>query len=307
MISSPSLSIGMPVYNGEASLTHALDSILAQDYEDFELVISDNGSMDRTAEICRDYEAKDKRIRYYKNAINLGPLVNFQRVLTLSVGKYFMWAAHDDLWERDFVSKLIAVFQAHNDLALVCCDYDTIYNLTGSVEPHQGTVPQLSAEHSEFKNTVLMLKSPHSLLFYGIYSSDKLKCSKFNRLSALFDFYDLFVLNEMCLTGKVHVVPEILFHAGVKEAERTPHRFGGARIPGFKFSYKKYFVETVGCILKAEKLRRIEKFYLLQLITSQVTNLISAHEPVPNVFKQSISKWAYYSHRLTERFLLKAI
>ncbi len=72
----PRFSIGLPVYNGEKFIKEAIDSILAQTFEDFELIISDNASTDKTGEICRAYAAKDQRIRYYRNEKNIGCTVN---------------------------------------------------------------------------------------------------------------------------------------------------------------------------------------------------------------------------------------
>ena len=69
---SPRVSIGLPVHNGENHLADALESLLAQSYENLELVVSDNGSTDRTEEICRTYAAADPRIRYFRNEQNLG-------------------------------------------------------------------------------------------------------------------------------------------------------------------------------------------------------------------------------------------
>lgn len=62
---SPRVSIGIPVYNGEDFIEEALESVLAQTFEDYELVISDNASSDQTEDICRKYAAEDQRIRYY--------------------------------------------------------------------------------------------------------------------------------------------------------------------------------------------------------------------------------------------------
>jgi glycosyltransferase involved in cell wall biosynthesis len=105
----PNVSIGMPIYNGEKYIRQALDSLLAQDYANFELVISDNASTDRTQEICHEYAMRDKRIRYYRNEQNMGIVWNFIRVFELSKGEYFMWAADDDGWERDYISTLLSV------------------------------------------------------------------------------------------------------------------------------------------------------------------------------------------------------
>src|SRR5919106_778416 len=66
------VSIGVPVYNGETYLAETLDSLLAQSFEDFEIIISDNASTDRTPEICRAYQNKDPRVRYFRSDRNLG-------------------------------------------------------------------------------------------------------------------------------------------------------------------------------------------------------------------------------------------
>ncbi|MBM4423645.1 MAG: glycosyltransferase [Chloroflexi bacterium] len=104
----PLVSIGLPVYNGERFIRQALDSLLAQEYGNFELIVSDNASADRTGEICQQYILNDKRIQYLRSETNRGGLWNFKRTLELASGTYFMWAAHDDMWLPDFVSSLAA-------------------------------------------------------------------------------------------------------------------------------------------------------------------------------------------------------
>ena len=115
----PLVSIGMPVYNGEKYIRQALDSLLAQDCANFELIISDNASEDGTAEICREYLTEDKRIRYYRNETNLGAVVNFNRVFELSNAKYFMWAADHDLWRPTFISRCVSVMEEDRNVVLV--------------------------------------------------------------------------------------------------------------------------------------------------------------------------------------------
>jgi glycosyltransferase involved in cell wall biosynthesis len=94
---TPLVSIGMPVYNGERYIRKASDSLLAQDYENFELIISDNASTDETLRIFREYAAIDHRIKVYVHSHNLGAFTNYKNVLELAQGKYFMWAAVDDV------------------------------------------------------------------------------------------------------------------------------------------------------------------------------------------------------------------
>lgn len=115
----PRLSIGLPVFNGDKFLNKAIDSLLAQTFEDFELIISDNASTDKTEEICRTYAEKDQRIRYYRNEKNIGCARNFNRVFKLSSAEYFKWAAHDDLHAPNFLMKCVEVLD-QNPSVILC-------------------------------------------------------------------------------------------------------------------------------------------------------------------------------------------
>jgi glycosyltransferase involved in cell wall biosynthesis len=106
----PLVSIGMPVFNGAKLICQALDSLLAQKFADFELIVSDNGSTDGTGEICKRYEARDPRIAYFRQPRNMGALWNFNYVLKRARGEYFMWAAADDTWEPDFIAENLKSF-----------------------------------------------------------------------------------------------------------------------------------------------------------------------------------------------------
>ena len=99
------LSVGLPVWNGEEFLEGAIRCILAQSFGDFELVISDNASTDRTAEICHSFD--DSRIVYHRHEENLGAAWNFNRVFELCRGEFFKWAAHDDLVAPSYFQKCI--------------------------------------------------------------------------------------------------------------------------------------------------------------------------------------------------------
>jgi glycosyltransferase involved in cell wall biosynthesis len=111
------VSIGLPVFNGMPDLPNALESLLAQDAPDIEIVISDNASEDGTAAYCKATAARDSRIRYFRNEANQGAAANFQRVVDLSTAPFFAWAAHDDLYSPSFVSRCLAVLLAHPEAA----------------------------------------------------------------------------------------------------------------------------------------------------------------------------------------------
>jgi len=111
----PKVSIGLPVFNGEHSIRNALDALLSQTFPDFELIISDNASTDRTGEICDEYTTKDPRIRLFKQKDNLGASENFKFVLKNARGKYFMWAACDDIRSADYLDVNVSFLDQHPD------------------------------------------------------------------------------------------------------------------------------------------------------------------------------------------------
>ncbi|MGQ0679420.1 MAG: glycosyltransferase family 2 protein [Actinomycetota bacterium] len=101
------VSIGLPVYNGEAFLTQALEALVAQDHSNIEIVISDNASTDATPRICARFLENDQRIRYHRSEFNRGAAWNFNRCLSLATAPYFKWAAYDDICAPRFVGSCL--------------------------------------------------------------------------------------------------------------------------------------------------------------------------------------------------------
>lgn len=115
----PRVSIAIPVYNGEAFLEDAVRSILNQTFGDIEVLISDNASTDRTEAICRSFASEDARVKYHRNAENIGAGPNFNRAFGLARGEFFKWQAHDDLLSPTYVERCVAVLDAQSDVSLV--------------------------------------------------------------------------------------------------------------------------------------------------------------------------------------------
>ena len=100
---SPLVSVGMPIYNSGEKLVAAIESIINQSYLNLEIIISDNHSSDNTPHICESYSNKNSKIKFYRQKENIGAYENFQFVLNKASGKYFMWAADDDIRSHDFI------------------------------------------------------------------------------------------------------------------------------------------------------------------------------------------------------------
>jgi glycosyltransferase involved in cell wall biosynthesis len=106
------ISVGLPVYNGEAYLEQSIQALLAQTYSDFELLISDNASTDATAAIARAFEERDPRVRLLRSERNQGAVENYLMTLRASKRPFFKWAAHDDLCRPTFLEKCLAALHA---------------------------------------------------------------------------------------------------------------------------------------------------------------------------------------------------
>ncbi len=132
---SKKVSIGLPVFNRESSITNTIDSILAQTYENFELIISDNASTDRTREICQKYARIDKRVTYISQKSNIGMMKNFKFVLEESSSEYFMWWASDDVKSSNFIELNLSFLEKHKHY-VASTSPNRLETLDGTVSSH---------------------------------------------------------------------------------------------------------------------------------------------------------------------------
>jgi glycosyltransferase involved in cell wall biosynthesis len=202
----PRVSIGLPVYNGETFLAKSLDATLSQTYEDFELIISDNASTDRTAEICASYTARDSRIKYYRNERNIGGGNNFNRTFELSSGEYFQWTTNDDFSAPEYLSKCVEVLD--RDPSVVLClsavgQVDEEGKQIGMEDLHEAmsTMPD-----DRFKVMIGLQHQCQSI--YGLMRSEIMRKTLLwlNHTDS-----DRTFLAEMSLYGKLYQIRETLF------------------------------------------------------------------------------------------------
>lgn len=200
------ISIGMPVYNGDNFLKEALESILAQTFGDFELIISDNASTDATQEICRDYERKDRRVKYYREEQNYGAAWNFNRVFELSTSPYFKWAAHDDLCAPEFLKRCIKILDS-NSSVILCQSKTKLIDENGIEMRDLHVKPNLdsSRPHVRF---LASLFSPPCIPIHGVIRADILAKT---RLFDKFSSADRTLVSELALLGPWYEIDEYLF------------------------------------------------------------------------------------------------
>lgn len=204
---NPRVTIGLPVYNGQNYLAQTMDSLLAQTYRDFELVIADNASTDRTEVICREYAAADGRIRYHRNEENIGASANYNLVFELGRGDYFKWAAHDDLLAPTFLERCVEVLDNNPDVVLAYTQAKAIDDKGDVVKVYPGKHHFASPVPRErFYEFVL---DPHPVVaVFGLMRREVLGRT---RLIGKYAGSDRPLLSELSLLGKFHEVPEHLF------------------------------------------------------------------------------------------------
>ena len=112
----PKVSVLMPVYNGQQYLKQAIDSVLLQTFSDFELVLVDDGSTDKSAEIISNY--RDKRIQYVANALNMGLASARNRAIEVSNGEYLAWLDSDDISLPNRLRDQVKFLDNHPAIAL---------------------------------------------------------------------------------------------------------------------------------------------------------------------------------------------
>ncbi|AFZ00756.1 glycosyltransferase family 2 protein [Calothrix sp. PCC 6303] len=208
MKNKPRLSIGLPVYNGEKFLRPALDSLLNQTFQDFELIISDNASTDATEAICQEYADKDSRIRYYRNPDNVGCARNFNYVLELASCEYFKWVAYDDLHDSTFIEKCINILDQDPNLILCHSQVQFIDETGRYIQDYNIHIKaNLPKAHQRFSELI----TKH--LCYQCYGVIRTKILKNAPRMGSYGAADAIFLLRLALFGRFYEIPEYLFFA----------------------------------------------------------------------------------------------
>lgn len=115
----PKVSINMITYNRAKFLSEAIESVLLQSFQDWELIIVDDNSIDNTEELIKKYQKNDERIKYFKNEVNLGIVKSRNKALENSQGKHIAVLDSDDVWcDEDKLNKQSEILE-NEDYVLV--------------------------------------------------------------------------------------------------------------------------------------------------------------------------------------------
>lgn len=222
------VSIGLPVFNGNRFIKRALDSLLKQDYGKFELIISDNASTDTTLSICKEYAAGDKRISVYEQKQNIGSFANFNTVLRLARGEYFMWAADDDYWHPEFISSMVNELENHQEAGVSMCAVDRILDTGEFLD----SIRFKNRDNPNNKGYFQMLKCITSIKKYNMFFSGLWRTNLLKQATISYEVpkFDRLLISQMALATRFRYVDQV-FHI------RTHHRQpSNVRLPNEKFN-----------------------------------------------------------------------
>lgn len=204
----PSISIGLPVYNGARFLPQALESLLGQSFSDIELIVSDNASSDSTQDICTEYAMHDARIRYVRQNVNIGAMRNWNFVAKQARGKYFKWSSASDYCAPDMLARCFAAMEAESDIVLCYGQTCLVDQETGEQTEYTGNIEIMEDRpHERFSKLCGSLKLNNA--YGGLIRTNALHRTKLNR------FYsggDIILMAELALMGRFRLLPQTLLY-----------------------------------------------------------------------------------------------
>lgn len=200
----PLVSVGVPVYNGEAFLEDAIRSTLTQTLGDLELILCDNASSDRTAEICRDYAARDHRVRCFRNPRNLGAAANYNLAFSHARGRYFKWLAHDDRMLPSFLAKTYRVLEDRADAVLCNTSISYIDPAGKQIGLYDSQLAGADSYSPSTRFAWMVLRSHTCVDFFGLIRRDALSGSL---LHGTFHGADRALLAQLALRGRMVQLP----------------------------------------------------------------------------------------------------
>jgi glycosyltransferase involved in cell wall biosynthesis len=214
----PLVSVGLPVRNAETTIADVVGSVLAQDHENLELVITDNASTDDTETVCRELARGDARIVYCRQPENIGLLPNFVFAMYRAQGEYFRWIGDDDWLATDYVSRCLAALTARPDavLATTFLEYTGPDGETADLVAYDPT-PLASADPVDRVSAMLDALNAHEFVvdpLYALMRRDRVVAIPRRNMFQEDQAYAV----KLALAGPWTHVPAVLAGRNVREA-----------------------------------------------------------------------------------------
>jgi glycosyltransferase involved in cell wall biosynthesis len=200
------VSVGVPVYNGERFLARALESLLSQTFSDFEIIISDNASTDRTSEICAQFASQDSRIRVIRQPRNLGAPRNWNVLVHEARGEFFKWTSANDFCAPTMLDRCVK--ELLGDPEIILC-FGRTQLVDDNDDPIQEVIelgeyeaPRPSQRFEAVCTRLTMNNAQCGLI--------RLETLRRTRLDRHYPSGDLALMSELALLGKFRLLPELL-------------------------------------------------------------------------------------------------
>ena len=203
------VSLGIPVYNESRFLKKTIESLLNQTYSNIEIIAIDNASTDNSFRILEEYSNKDHRLKIFKNDKNIGLSNNFNLLVSKSSGEYFGWIGAHDIYNKDYVEKMVSKIIKNNNSSVVFSNVSNIDSDNKIIIDKKETGFQL-LNNNKF---IRLIKIPWLIkgsgdIVMGIFEVDKLKKTDLFSKSILWS--DVFLVYQLARTGKIIRINEVL-------------------------------------------------------------------------------------------------
>ncbi|HEX6707573.1 MAG TPA: glycosyltransferase family A protein [Albitalea sp.] len=263
---APLVTVGIPVYNGERYLARAIESLLTQTLADFELIVADNASTDRTQQMCEDYARRDSRVRYVRHPSNIGAPRNWNCLVDLARGKYFKWATANDRNAPTMLARCVEVLES--DPGVVLCYGHTLLMDEDErpIEVFNGDIDVPMAAPSERFAAVCTRLTLNNAMC-GVIRTGVLKRTGMDRL---YPSGDMALMSELALYGRFRLLSDVLLQRrqapGTFTSMLSPIQIQRVYNPGARFPMKmlrgRRHWDNFSCIVRApiavrEKLRAL--------------------------------------------------
>ena len=234
---TPLVTIGVPVFNEERFLAEALDSLLAQTFTDFELVIADNASTDGTESIGRSYAQRDSRIRYVRHRSNVGAPANWNFLVTVARGAYFKWASANDTCAPKMLADCVALLSTNPDVVL-CYGRTELVDDAGHFQLFEGDIDVSDARPSERFSRVCRHLTMNNAQC-GLIRHDALMKT---RLDRPYPRGDMVLMAELSLLGQFRLLPGIHLYRrtgrGAMTTKLSPEELAQIYRPGARSAFR---------------------------------------------------------------------
>jgi len=215
--SPPKISIGMPAYNSERTIASAIDSLLAQSFKDFELIVSDNASSDSTLEIVQRFAAADPRIQLVRQAQNIGANANYTYVARCARGKYFKWASSSDWYDSTFLERCIEFLELNNDAVLAYPRTRVFQNIPSKYLEYDSDI-DVCEENPEDRLMHVIRKIRLNNVMNGLIRTEYLRKTRYIER---YPSADVVLVGNLALLGKLKLLPEPLYYRRMESETST--------------------------------------------------------------------------------------